>query len=195
MHGGVLQVLRRRDVRATLLTTSSLLPYFEPFWLPTLPLTSTLQKRTQSSTGLEIPAVGSLLFALLHDRQPPQQARMSSLPPAARPPSVHSTTSSSSTMPPSSPSLPSSPEKVARPSPRDPSPSGTLAEGGGGPTAGPANPEKEAAEAYLVEFDSETDEYHPWSLPIWRKWAAVLIVSSSSLCVCVFNYYFRVLAW
>lgn len=40
-------------------------------------------------------------------------------------------------------------------------------------------------DAFLVEFDGPDDPYHPFNLPLSRRWAMTVIVSSASLCACV----------
>ncbi|CED85543.1 Synaptic vesicle transporter SVOP and related transporters (major facilitator superfamily) [Phaffia rhodozyma] len=45
------------------------------------------------------------------------------------------------------------------------------------------NEREDKKDPFLVEINGTDDPDHPWNLPQWRKWVAVLIVSGSSACV------------
>jgi hypothetical protein len=53
---------------------------------------------------------------------------------------------------------------------------------GPSPLASTADGNKTADDAFLVEFKGSDDPYHPFNLPLWRRWTCVLLVSSASLC-------------
>ena len=54
-----------------------------------------------------------------------------------------------------------------------------------GPSPPASTTDRKADDAFLVEFEGPDDPYHPFNLPLWRRWAMVIIVSSASLCACV----------